>query len=70
MKRFSASILLLAVLLFIALAGCTPPAAPQAPVSPQPTAARPSQSTAAPVAEDAAWQKVIADAKKEGMVTL
>ena len=69
MKRLSTNVFLLVILL-LALAGCASPAEPAAPVSPQPTAAKPPQSTATPAVEDEAWQKIIADAKKEGMVTL
>ncbi|MBI4288376.1 MAG: extracellular solute-binding protein [Chloroflexi bacterium] len=58
------------VSLFVVLAACSPTTAPApAPAAPTaaPAAPRPA-ATAAP--EDAAWQKVIEAAKKEGSVTL
>jgi len=71
-KRFHRGVLLCVIGILVAgLFACAAPASPPAAVTPAPTAVNPSQpTTAAPAPEDAAWQKVIADAKKEGTVTL
>ncbi|MBF8266030.1 MAG: hypothetical protein HW384_1894, partial [Dehalococcoidia bacterium] len=72
MKRFQRGVLLFVIAILMAgMFACASPASPPAAVTPAPTAVKPSQpTTAAPAPEDAAWQKVIADAKKEGTVTL
>ena len=71
MKRFAIGTILLLVLLSSVLAGCASPATPTAPTNLPPTILQPSSPTViTPTAEDAVWQKVISDAKKEGTVTL
>ncbi len=59
------------LLVLVILAGCTPSPAPipAAPLTPTPVTA-PTSNISPPTSQDAAWDKVIAAAKKEGVVTI
>lgn len=70
-KWITCSLILVTVFVLTVLAACTPQAAPapatQAPTAP-PTATVPTSNLPLPTSQDAAWDKVVEAAKKEGKI--
>lgn len=72
--RRTVSVAAVTLLIVVALAGCAPQAAP-APSAPSPTTTAPVSQPIpaggpAASAEDAAWSKLVSDARKEGLLTI
>ncbi|MDO8637229.1 MAG: hypothetical protein Q7R34_13530, partial [Dehalococcoidia bacterium] len=72
MKRWlSGGLIISIVFVIVALAACTPKATPvtstQAPTAPT-TPASPTSNVSPPTSQDAAWDKVVEAAKKEGKI--